>query len=131
MEIKHGLHLSQRPALIMTQRLQQALKLLQVPTLELQQILKNEIVQNPLLEEVDDIVESEDQAKLDGEENPLERLEQEPEADSNAPEGDGKEEIDWTDFMQDDFDRSYVPQSEENTEFFERCRSGARACRRT
>jgi DNA-directed RNA polymerase specialized sigma54-like protein len=39
MEIKHGLHLSQRPALIMTQRLQQALKLLQVPTLELQQIL--------------------------------------------------------------------------------------------
>ena len=29
MEIKHGLHLSQRPALIMTQRLQQALKLLQ------------------------------------------------------------------------------------------------------
>ena len=120
MEIKHGLHLSQRPALIMTQRLQQALKLLQVPTLELQQILKNEIVQNPLLEEVDDIVESEDQAKLDGEENPLERLEQEPESEPNAPEGDGKEEIDWTDFMQDDFDKSYIPQSEENTEFFEK-----------
>ncbi|MEP7027995.1 MAG: hypothetical protein ABI960_05310, partial [Candidatus Eisenbacteria bacterium] len=120
MEIKHGLHLSQRPALIMTQRLQQALKLLQVPTLELQQILKNEIVQNPLLEEVDDIVESEDQAKLDGEENPLERLEQEPESEPNATEGDGKEEIDWTDFMQDDFDRSYIPQSEENAEFFEK-----------
>ena len=80
----------------------------------------NEIVQNPLLEEVDDIVESEDQAKLDGEENPLERLEQEPESEPNAPEGDGKEEIDWTDFMQDDFDKSYIPQSEENTEFFEK-----------
>ena len=120
MEMKHGLHLSQRPALIMTQRLQQALKLLQVPTLELQQILKNEIVQNPLLEEVDEIVESEDQAKLDGEENPLEQLEREPEAEPNATEGDGKEEIDWTDFMQDDFDRSYIPQSEENAEFFEK-----------
>jgi RNA polymerase sigma-54 factor len=120
MEMKHGLHLSQRPALIMTQRLQQALKLLQVPTLELQQILKNEITQNPLLEEVDDIVESEDQAKLDGEENPLERLEREPEPESEAKADDGKDEIDWTDFMQDDFDRVSMPQSEENTEFFEK-----------
>jgi RNA polymerase sigma-54 factor len=49
MEIKHSLNLSQRPALIMTQRLQQALKLLQMPTLELQAILKQEIMQNPML----------------------------------------------------------------------------------
>ena len=111
MEIKHGLHLSQRPALIMTQRLQQALKLLQVPTLELQQILKNEIVQNPLLEEVDDIVDSEDQAKATGEESQLEREEAEPTQQETDSKVDGKEEIDWTDFVQDDFDRSYVPQS--------------------
>jgi ABC-type multidrug transport system ATPase subunit len=65
MEMKHSLHLTQKPALIMTQRLQQALKLLQVPTLELQQILKQEIMQNPLLEEVDDVTESEDLAKED------------------------------------------------------------------
>ena len=38
MEMKHSLQLTQEPALIMTQRLQQALKLLQVPTLELQAI---------------------------------------------------------------------------------------------
>ena len=40
MELKHSLNLTMRPALIMTPRLQQALKLLQVPTIELQQILK-------------------------------------------------------------------------------------------
>ena len=33
--------------LVMTPKLQQALKLLQVPTLELEHILKQEIMQNP------------------------------------------------------------------------------------
>src|ERR1044072_3044676 len=60
MEMKHSLHLSQTQKLIMTPRLQQALKLLQVPTLELQQMLKQEILQNPLLEEVDEVTEQED-----------------------------------------------------------------------
>ncbi|MGH7726657.1 MAG: RNA polymerase factor sigma-54 [Candidatus Eiseniibacteriota bacterium] len=120
MEIKHGLHLSQRPALIMTQRLQQALKLLQVPTLELQQIIKDEITQNPLLEEVDDIAENEDEQKLDGEETALQTNEREPESTEDTPDSDPKDEIDWTDFMQDDLDRSYIPQSESNTEFFEK-----------
>ena len=50
--MKHSLHLQQKQSLIMTPRLQQALKLLQVPTLELQAILKQEVLQNPLLEEV-------------------------------------------------------------------------------
>ena len=58
--MKHSLHLSQTQKLIMTPRLQQALKLLQVPTLELQQILKQEVLQNPLLEEVDEVTEQED-----------------------------------------------------------------------
>src|ERR1044072_1471973 len=63
MEMKHSLHLSQTQKLIMTPRLQQALKLLQVPTLELQQILKQEVLQNPLLEEVDEVTEQEDLEK--------------------------------------------------------------------
>ena len=50
--------LTQKPMLIMTQRLKQALKLLQAPTLELQQILKVEMTTNPLLEEVDDLTEA-------------------------------------------------------------------------
>ncbi|MEN8005689.1 MAG: RNA polymerase factor sigma-54 [Candidatus Krumholzibacteriota bacterium] len=42
-----------RQQLVMTQRLQQALKLLQVPTLELEQILRHELQGNPLLEEIE------------------------------------------------------------------------------
>src|SRR5262244_1115282 len=99
MEIKHSLNLSQKPALIMTQRLQQALKLLQVPTLELQQILKQEIMQNPLLEEVDDLTESEDIAKED---SPDEN------ANKEAEEPSEEDPIDWSEYAQDGLDRTYV-----------------------
>src|SRR5215813_7716170 len=103
MEMKHSLHLSQKPALIMTPRLQQALKLLQVPTLELQQILKQELMQNPLLEEVDEVVEDQD------------THEEEPESEK-----DGEEDIDWSEFMQEGLDRTYVPAQEQQTEFYEK-----------
>ncbi|MBK8165949.1 MAG: RNA polymerase factor sigma-54 [bacterium] len=49
--LMQGMHLRQN--LVMTQRLQQALKLLQVPTLELEQILRAELQGNPLLEEIE------------------------------------------------------------------------------
>src|SRR5262245_892713 len=112
MEMKHSLHLSQKPALIMTQRLQQALKLLQVPTLELQQILKQELMQNPMLEEVDELVENEDLSKEDS-----------PEEAANQEAEDPTEEdpIDWSEYMQDGaFDRAYIPQTESNPEFLEK-----------
>jgi RNA polymerase sigma-54 factor len=112
MEMKHSLHLSQKPALIMTQRLQQALKLLQVPTLELQQILKQELMQNPLLEEVDELTENEDIAKED---SPEEK------ANEEAEEPSEEDPIDWSEYMQDGaFDRAYIPQTESNPEFLEK-----------
>jgi RNA polymerase sigma-54 factor len=112
MEMKHSLHLTQKPALIMTQRLQQALKLLQVPTLELQQILKQEIMQNPLLEEVDELTENEDIAKED---SPEEK------ANEEAEEPAEEDPIDWSEYMQDGaLDRTYIPQSEVNPEFLEK-----------
>src|SRR5213593_527635 len=112
MEMKPSLNLSLRPALIMTPRLQQALKLLQVPTLELQQILKQEIMQNPLLEEVDELTENEDLAREDS-----------PEEAANQEVEDSTEEdsIDWSEYMQDGaFDRCYIPQSETSIEFLEK-----------
>src|SRR4249920_2219736 len=112
MEMKHSLNLSMRPTLIMTPRLQQALKLLQVPTIELQAILKLEIMQNPLLEEVDDSVDSEDLAKEDS-----------PEEAANEEAEDPAEEdpIDWSEYMQDGaFDRAYVPPGEQAAEFLEK-----------
>ncbi|HET9327033.1 MAG TPA: RNA polymerase factor sigma-54 [Candidatus Eisenbacteria bacterium] len=111
MEIKHSLNLSQRPALIMTQRLQQALKLLQVPTLELQAILKQEIMQNPMLEEVDELTENEDIAKEDSPEET---------ANEEADEPSEDDPIDWSDYIQDGLDRTYIPQSEVNPEFLEK-----------
>jgi RNA polymerase sigma-54 factor len=112
MEMKPSLNLSLRPALIMTPRLQQALKLLQVPTLELQQILKQEMMQNPLLEEVDEIVDQED---LEKEDSPEETANQE--ADDPAEE----DPIDWSEYMQDGaFDRAFVPPSETSVEFLEK-----------
>src|SRR5580765_5105787 len=112
MEMKHSLNMSLRPALIMTPRLQQARKLLQVPTLELQQILKQEIMQNPLLEEVDDVADSEDLAKEDA-----------PEETANEEADDPTEEdpVDWTEYLQEgSFDRAYIPQSEVSEEFLEK-----------
>lgn len=57
MEMKMGMRVSMQQRLVMTPRLQQALKLLQMPTLELQQVLKQEILKNPLLEEEDEVEE--------------------------------------------------------------------------
>jgi RNA polymerase sigma-54 factor len=111
MEMKHSLHLQQKQSLIMTPRLQQALKLLQVPTLELQQILKQEVLQNPLLEEVDEVTDQEDIEKEDSADEKDNEESQEP----------GEEDqIDWSEYMQDGLDRTYVPQSETSIEFLEK-----------
>ena len=112
MEMKHSLHLSQTQKLIMTPRLQQALKLLQVPTLELQQILKQEVLQNPLLEEVDEVTEQED---IDKEDSADEQNNEEAE-DPTA-----EDPIDWSDYLQDgSLDRTFVPQGETSMEFLEK-----------
>jgi RNA polymerase sigma-54 factor len=111
MEMKHSLHLQQKQSLIMTPRLQQALKLLQVPTLELQQMLKQEVLQNPLLEEVDEVTEQEDIEKENS-------ADEENNQESDEP---GEEDqIDWSEYMQDGLDRTYVPQSETSIEFLEK-----------
>jgi RNA polymerase sigma-54 factor len=112
MEMKQSLSQRLTTQLIMTPRLQQALKLLQVPTLELQQILKQELMQNPLLEEVDDAVEDTDSQEAETETGePTE----EPESEK-----DGEEDIDWSEFMQEGLDRTYVPAQEQQTEFYEK-----------
>ena len=67
----------------MTPKLQQALKLLQMPAIELQQMLKQEIMENPLLEEVEDYLEIQEE----------EERQTEPEAKSEEK-TDGKEDGD-------------------------------------
>src|SRR5438445_65192 len=57
LEQKLNLRLSQR--LVMTPSLQQAIKLLQMSKLELQDVLTQEIVENPLLEEEEEAAAAE------------------------------------------------------------------------
>jgi len=78
MEMKMGMHTKMQQRLVMTPRLQQALKLLQMPTLELQQVLKQEILQNPLLEEEEELKEMEEKEK---EEEKKEEKEEEEDTD--------------------------------------------------
>jgi RNA polymerase sigma-54 factor len=51
MALEHRLELKVLQKLILTPQLQQAIKLLQMPQLELSQMLRNELVENPFLEE--------------------------------------------------------------------------------
>jgi len=104
MEMKHGLHLQQKPTLVMTQRLQQALKLLQVPTLELQQILQTELQQNPLLEEVIEYDEIEEPA---ADTEPAEAPEVDPERETTVQDEGEKSLAEWEEYWREGYDGHY------------------------
>ena len=107
MDMKQNVRLSQTQKLVMTMRLQQALKLLALPTLELQEEIKAELEENPLLEE------AEDRAR----EGTMESREEEPrESDQETAEND----FDWESFLQDASDSGYAPASERHEEQMER-----------
>jgi RNA polymerase sigma-54 factor len=130
MEMKFGLQMRQTQRLVMTPKLQQALKLLQVPTLELQQILKQEILQNPMLEEVEDLEEEHERDKEDpepeaepAEEPTAERApDDEPRTESLSEEAPTDKEPDqsWDDYFGDGFDLGYKRSEDEQDEFYER-----------
>lgn len=118
MDMKPRLGLRMHQQLVMTPRLQMALKILQVSTLELEQFLKQELLQNPLLErlEEDDEVEersesSEEERASDGEggdeakpEEPAaepEKTETQEETESAA------EDLDWDDYLDDVYSHAY------------------------
>jgi len=117
LEQKLNLRLSQR--LVMTPSLQQAIKLLQMSKLELEEILTQEMVENPLLEE---------EQEETPEPEPAERAEasQEvaaPPADSAAPaepppekERDSFDEIDFDSYFQDYMESAYNPRQYEESE---------------
>jgi RNA polymerase sigma-54 factor len=114
LEQKLNLRLSQR--LVMTPSLQQAIKLLQMSRLELQEVLTQEVVENPVLEEQDELAEPE--AAADSER----QTEDAPPSDAAAPaekERDSFEEIDFNSYFEDYLDSAYNPRQyqEEPEEF--------------
>ncbi|HVP38536.1 MAG TPA: RNA polymerase factor sigma-54 [Candidatus Saccharimonadales bacterium] len=121
MEIKHGLHLSQRPALVMTMRLRQALKLLQLPQLELNLAIKQELQTNPMLEEVDDLEEEAKAEERPGEADgplPADPPEPQPEPEPADPR---ESEDDVFDLLPgNDPDSPYIPAEDHSAERYER-----------
>ncbi|OQX50846.1 MAG: hypothetical protein B5M53_11770 [Candidatus Cloacimonas sp. 4484_209] len=89
-EVKTELRVTLKQTL--TPQLYQLLKLLQMPYLELEQTVRNELIKNPLLEEKQDSDEEQE-----GTLNYTDGQEETP------------KEIDWSDFFQDRYDYSYRP----------------------
>jgi len=108
MDMKIGLNIGLQQRLVMTPKLQQALKLLQMPTLELQLVLKQEVLQNPLLEEVDDAdLDSDEEEPAEAEEAAESKTEEqeaksEP-ADNEESEEAKKERLEVDDYFESSF----------------------------
>lgn len=105
MKLRLDLRLSQK--LIMTPQLQQAIKLLQLSRLELQQTLTQHLMENPLLEEVPADVEEPELAASDewnADKNGLDRMEAAAE-EPKSEEAETMEELsptDWEDYFDSD-----------------------------
>jgi RNA polymerase sigma-54 factor len=107
MKLRLGLRLTQK--LIMTPQLQQAIKLLQLSRLELQQMLTQQLMENPLLEELQAEAEAEagDSAgSEEGEEKP--GIDQPEGGETDETPADGSERVEdlspaeWEDYYEND-----------------------------
>jgi RNA polymerase sigma-54 factor len=124
MEMKPKLGLRMQQQLVMTPRLQMALKILQVSTLELEQFLKQELIQNPLLERVEEEEEAEAE-RPEGEATPSETGDEAPARDGEKPESPPEaapdpekpeapaeaepaaDDLDWDDYLDDVYSHAY------------------------
>jgi RNA polymerase sigma-54 factor len=109
MQQKLGLQTKLSQKLILTPSLQQAIKLLPMSTLELAELLHQEILENPLLEEDLDSrnAENEELASTDGEAE--EKSETKEAAEGEKP--DAFAEIDYESFFSDYLDEGYRPRT--------------------
>lgn len=93
LELKQSLKLSQQ--LVMTPQLQQAIKLLQLNRLELAQHCQNELLENPILEEVESSIE----VRNDDEEITQERRLSNDQGEVTPNSQQGTEDINWDNFL--------------------------------
>jgi len=117
LEQKLNLRLSQR--LVMTPSLQQAIKLLQMSKLELQDVLTQEVVENPLLEEEEPAADPGEPAEREAtKETDGERPAAAGEAGEAPPEKerDSFDEIDFDSYFSDYLDSGYSPRQYEDTD---------------
>lgn len=98
MAIQQKLHTKLVQKLILTPSLQQAIKLLPMSTLELAEMLNQEVVENPMLEEVPT-----------EELQPLEPAQEKPEVERPVEKGDTWDDADYEYFFGDYLDEGYRP----------------------
>jgi len=103
MAIQQKLHTKLVQKLILTPSLQQAIKLLPMSTLELADLLNQEVVENPMLEEVpaDDGQSADAGAKAEGD------------AEASAPKVDNWDDADYAYFFGDYLDDGYRPHTQQ------------------
>ncbi len=119
--MKPRLGMEMRQHLVITQKVQLMLKFLQIPTLELQQVLHQEILTNPVLEleEEDPIVdEKATEETRQGEAPPAADVADEYAA-ASKPESEPKEP-DWSDYYHEEYDNTFEKGETEETEFLEK-----------
>jgi RNA polymerase sigma-54 factor len=104
-----GQHTQLKQELKINPRLYQAMDLLYMPLLDLQQHLKQELLNNPFL----DMIEPDEEDEEEGE-NPQEETTQETEAEK-----DEKGEIDWEEILLDGFDAGGRREEHEEREYYE------------
>src|SRR6202000_2192766 len=92
-------------------RLYQAMDLLYMPLLDLQQHLKQELLNNPFLDMVEP---EEDEEENEGEEEPVEQ-EPTPETEEKS----SNDEIDWEEILLDGFDAGGRREEHEEKEYYE------------
>jgi RNA polymerase sigma-54 factor len=102
-----------RQELKINPRLYQAMDLLYMPLLDLQQHLKQELLNNPFL----DMVEPEEEEEENGEETEAES--EQPEAQEATVDNKDKEEIDWEEILLDGFDAGGRREEHEEREYYE------------
>jgi len=118
--VKHGLSQSTslRQELKINPRLYQAMDLLYMPLLDLQQHLKQELLVNPFLELVepeDDEEEADQESEADGTTTATDLTEPAPPETEPAKEG----EIDWEEILLDGFDTPGHREEHEEKEYYE------------
>tara|TARA_Y100001960_G_scaffold73742_1_gene78443 strand:- start:671 stop:2101 length:1431 start_codon:yes stop_codon:yes gene_type:complete len=100
MEMKMNVNLKMGQKLVMTPMLQQAIKLLPLARLELAQLVRQEIIDNPVLEEIldEDEIDSPDEKKQDDSEANYDSY-------SESLQNPQEQEIDWENYFQNNLDQ--------------------------
>ncbi|KPJ53949.1 hypothetical protein AMJ39_02395 [candidate division TA06 bacterium DG_24] len=115
-DLRHELKLTLAPALI------ESLKILQLPRVELQQLVRQQLEMNPFLEDVlEEEVEAEEELETTAEEP--ETTAEEPQEDESSEATDEEknlEDFDWEEFLQNGVDPGYRPQPDRDDRFQEK-----------